>query len=144
MFYAYRGYTIEAATSRGTIKAKNMLFATHMPPVINLLSFRCTPYRSYAIAVTLDDNKYPEGLSYDLYALYHYYHTQEREKFLMAGGEDHKTGHEENTHAKCIATWNRTGRSWDCSCHGGRFSPEGKVLNGPTARDLEKIEPEDL
>ena len=304
-FLDYKGgSTIEATTSRGTIKAKNMLFATHMPPGINLLSFRCAPYRSYAIAVTLADGKYPEGLIYDLYNPYHYYRTQETggEKFLIAGGEDHKTGHEENTespflrleayvrqvfnvdktafkwssqyfepadglayigtmpggddnlfvatgfggngmtystlsaiiissmiggekspyeklfhpgrlkplagftnfikenadvvkefvtgrfsvssikevselargegqivkyegkkiglykddqgllhavnpvctHAKCIVAWNGAERSWDCPCHGGRFSPEGKVLTGPAARDLEKIELEDL
>ncbi|MBE7171791.1 MAG: FAD-dependent oxidoreductase [Williamsia sp.] len=298
------GDPVEATTSRGTIKAKKLLFATHMLPGINLLSFRCAPYRSYAIAVTLADGKYPEGLCYDLYDPYHYYRTQENggEKYLIAGGEDHKTGHEENTeapflrleayvrkffqvdktvyrwssqyfepadglayigtmptgdnkifvatgfsgngmtygtlsaivissliteekspyeklfnpgrikpvagfanfvkenadvvkefvsgrfsvssikevselargearivkyegkkiglykdeegalhavnpvctHAKCIVSWNSAEHSWDCPCHGGRFTPEGKVLTGPAARDLEKLELEDL
>ena len=44
---------------------------------------------------------YPAGLAYDMYDPYHYYRTQEidGEKYLIAGGEDHKTAHEENTQA---------------------------------------------
>ena len=295
-----KGDIIEAFTSMGTIKAKNLVYATHIPPGINLLSLRCAPYRSYAIAVKLTDNNYPDGLCYDLEDPYHYYRTQEieGEQFLIAGGEDHKTGHQENTeacflkleayvqkyysvektafkwssqyfepadglpyigkmpgeadnvlvasgfsgngmtygtlsaiilsdlliagtsryeklfspsrikpvagftnfvkenadvakefvsgwfstssieglsdlakgeakvvkyegkkiglykdeegnlhavnpvctHAKCIVSWNTAEHTWDCPCHGGRFTPEGKVLTGPPTRDLEKVE----
>jgi nitrite reductase/ring-hydroxylating ferredoxin subunit len=51
--------------------------------------------------VTLANGDYPEGLIYDMYDPYHYYRTQEidGEKFLIVGGEDHKTAHEENTEA---------------------------------------------
>jgi Rieske Fe-S protein len=63
------------------------------------LHFRCAPYRSYAMAVKLKDKNYPNGLAYDMYDPYHYYRTQEvnGEKYLVAGGEDHKTAHQENT-----------------------------------------------
>jgi Rieske Fe-S protein len=66
---------------------------------VNLLHFRCAPYRSYAIAVTLNDDAYPDGLAYDMYDPYHYYRTQiiDGKKYLIVGGEDHKTAHEENT-----------------------------------------------
>ncbi len=89
----------EARTNLGVIRARKMIFATHIPPGINLLHFRCAPYRSYAIAVKLADGKYPEHLAYDMYEPYHYYRTQEvnGQKYLIAGGEDHKTGHNENT-----------------------------------------------
>ena len=51
------------------------------------------------MAVKLKDGNYPDGLAYDMYDPYHYYRTQEvdGERFLIAGGEDHKTAHEENT-----------------------------------------------
>ncbi|MEM7594589.1 MAG: Rieske 2Fe-2S domain-containing protein, partial [Cyanobacteria bacterium P01_A01_bin.83] len=29
-------------------------------------------------------------------------------------------------------------KSWDCPCHGGRFTCEGKVIQGPPVKDLEQ------
>jgi Rieske Fe-S protein len=43
------------------------------------------------------------------------------------------------THLKCIVGWNSTEKSWDCPCHGSRFDPKGKVMNGPAIGDLEPI-----
>jgi glycine/D-amino acid oxidase-like deaminating enzyme/nitrite reductase/ring-hydroxylating ferredoxin subunit len=78
-----------------TIRAKNLIYATHIPPGINLLSLRNAPYRSYVTGLKLKDGNYPEGLVYDMQEPYHYFrtHTLEGEKYLIVGGEDHKTGH---------------------------------------------------
>lgn len=287
-------------TTRGMFKVQHVIWCTHIPPGINLLHFRCAPYRSYAMAVKLKNGNYPNGLAYDMYDPYHYYRTQDinGEKYLIVGGEDHKTAHEENTemcfmhleshvrkffdveqvvskwssqyfepsdglayighlpgnpdqvyvatgfsgngityshiaaitlrdlilngksdladlfspsrikpvagfaafvkenadvvkefvakriakeklnslaelsageakvvkyegesialykdesgaihavspvctHAKCIVAWNRAEKSWDCPCHGARYSPDGEVLTGPASRGLEKVE----
>jgi glycine/D-amino acid oxidase-like deaminating enzyme/nitrite reductase/ring-hydroxylating ferredoxin subunit len=91
---------LNVTTSNGTIKAANLIWATHIPPGINILHFRDAPYRSYAIAVRLN-GEYPDHLSYDMYDPYHYYRTQEvdGQKYFIVGGEDHKTAHEENTEA---------------------------------------------
>ena len=91
--------TLEINTSQGDVKADILIWATHIPPGVNLLHFRCAPYRSYAMAVTLKDDAYPDGLCYDVYDPYHYYRTQEVDgkKYLIAGGEDHKTAHMEHT-----------------------------------------------
>ena len=91
--------TLNAETTNGTITARYLVYATHIPPGVNLLHFRCAPWRSYAIAVKLKDGNYPDGLAYDMYDPYHYYRTQEieGEKYLIAGGEDHKTAEEKNT-----------------------------------------------
>jgi glycine/D-amino acid oxidase-like deaminating enzyme/nitrite reductase/ring-hydroxylating ferredoxin subunit len=40
------------------------------------------------------------------------------------------------THLGCIVGWNAVERSWDCPCHGGRFSPLGQVIGGPPLEDL--------
>jgi glycine/D-amino acid oxidase-like deaminating enzyme/nitrite reductase/ring-hydroxylating ferredoxin subunit len=96
------GESLQIATSaNGVIKAKNIIYATHIPPGKNLLHFKCAPYRSYVLGVKLKDNAYPHALGYDMNDPYHYYRTQfiNGEKYLIAGGEDHKTGHEENTQA---------------------------------------------
>ncbi|HEX6916131.1 MAG TPA: FAD-dependent oxidoreductase [Chitinophagaceae bacterium] len=90
---------VEVKTSLGIIRSRKLVFATHIPPGINLLHFRCAPYRSYAIAARLSDNNYPDALVYDMFDPYHYYRTAEvnGKQYLIAGGEDHKTGHNDNT-----------------------------------------------
>src|SRR5689334_19342992 len=292
------GITVE--TDNGSFRAANLIYATHIPPGVNLLHMRCEAWRSYAMSFTTRDRKYTQDLVYDMYDPYHYIRSQNinGREFMIVGGEDHKTGENENaeasflrlesyvrkhfnvdeilfkwssqyfesvdglpyighlpghpgnifvatgyggngmtyssvaaivlkkmileedspfiklfdpnrvkpiagfasflkqnvdafkkfvgkwfdrerleefadlapgearvvnyqgeklalykdergklhalcptcTHMKCLVSWNNAEQSWDCPCHGSRFSPEGKVLTGPADHDLEKVE----
>lgn len=39
-------------------------------------------------------------------------------------------------HLGCALKWNRQEHSWDCPCHGSRFSEDGKLLNNPSNEDM--------
>lgn len=39
------------------------------------------------------------------------------------------------THLGCKLKWNNYEKSWDCSCHGSRFSDNGKILDGPANKN---------
>ena len=39
-------------------------------------------------------------------------------------------------HLGCALKWNKYEHSWDCACHGSRFSENGKLLNNPANDDI--------
>ncbi len=41
-------------------------------------------------------------------------------------------------HLGCALKWNKVEHSWDCPCHGSRFSQDGKLLDNPANGDLKK------
>lgn len=43
------------------------------------------------------------------------------------------------THMGCLVRWNGAERTWDCPCHGSRFTHEGTVIGGPAEEPLERL-----
>lgn len=41
-------------------------------------------------------------------------------------------------HLGCALKWNEAERSWDCPCHGSRFTEHGRVIDNPANGDLPK------
>jgi glycine/D-amino acid oxidase-like deaminating enzyme/nitrite reductase/ring-hydroxylating ferredoxin subunit len=43
-------------------------------------------------------------------------------------------------HLWCYVEWNAAERSWDCPCHGSRYTGDGRAIQGPTVQDLRRID----
>ena len=41
-------------------------------------------------------------------------------------------------HLGCKLEWNPDEQSWDCPCHGSRYTKEGKLLDNPSVKELEE------
>lgn len=81
------------------IKAGQIIVATHSP-IKNILFFlKEAAYRSCVIACTIKKDEVPAGLYCDTGEPYHYVRTQsvdDKNDLLIIGGEDHKTGQNNN------------------------------------------------
>ena len=79
--------------------AKNIIWATHVPPGKNRFNFLLAPYRSYVLTLKLHGEPEALGQAADLYDPYHYFrsHRSDKEHYLIVGGFDHKTGDDQQT-----------------------------------------------
>lgn len=44
-------------------------------------------------------------------------------------------------HLGCALKWNAQEHSWDCPCHGSRFSKDGQLLDNPATGNLKRSTP---
>ena len=44
-------------------------------------------------------------------------------------------------HMGCALKWNARERTWDCPCHGSRFTEEGRLIDNPATGDLKRRPP---
>jgi Rieske Fe-S protein len=43
------------------------------------------------------------------------------------------------THLGCTVRWNADAGQFQCPCHGGRFAPDGRVVDGPPPQPLRRL-----
>ncbi len=43
------------------------------------------------------------------------------------------------SHMGCALKWNKYEHTWDCPCHGSRFSKNGEIINNPAIKDLSNL-----
>jgi glycine/D-amino acid oxidase-like deaminating enzyme/nitrite reductase/ring-hydroxylating ferredoxin subunit len=48
------------------------------------------------------------------------------------------------SHMGCVVQWNAEEKSFDCPCHGSRYTKDGEVINGPATTGLKQIEIRDI
>jgi glycine/D-amino acid oxidase-like deaminating enzyme/nitrite reductase/ring-hydroxylating ferredoxin subunit len=90
-------------TDRHTVTAADVLHATHTPlGVVLSLQARLGPYMSYVLSARVSQ-PVPRGLFWDTGEPYHYTRHDADGMRVIVGGEDHKTGQEEDTPARFSA-----------------------------------------
>ena len=93
-----------AHTGKHTITARAMVMATHTPKGIHPMQMLAAPYRSYVVAATLKDGRYPNGHFWNAdpdghISSTHAVHGQEIDMLMVAGGH-HKTGQARHSDAE--------------------------------------------
>jgi glycine/D-amino acid oxidase-like deaminating enzyme len=57
--------------------------------------------------------------------------------YRFAADRVFKRGNPRCTHLGCLLDWNGAEETWDCPCHGSRFTAAGEVIEGPAVRALD-------
>jgi glycine/D-amino acid oxidase-like deaminating enzyme/nitrite reductase/ring-hydroxylating ferredoxin subunit len=103
------------ATAKGdgfTVRAGAVIVATNSP-ISDFVAIHTkqAPYRTYAIAGRVPQGSVPRALYWDTPDPYHYVRLADAPEgeLLIVGGEDHKTGHENDAEERwrCLEEWAR-------------------------------------
>jgi glycine/D-amino acid oxidase-like deaminating enzyme/nitrite reductase/ring-hydroxylating ferredoxin subunit len=102
------GKPARVETQRGQVVSADAVVVATNSPITDVVSIHTKqfPYRTYAIGVTVPAGSVHPGLYWDTLDPYHYIRLQ-GDDMLIVGGEDHKTGQEENPESRFrrLARW---------------------------------------
>jgi glycine/D-amino acid oxidase-like deaminating enzyme/nitrite reductase/ring-hydroxylating ferredoxin subunit len=91
------GMPARVETQRGHVISANAVVVATNSPITDIVSIHTKqfPYRTYAIGVNVPPGSVHSGLYWDTLDPYHYIRLQ-GDDMLIVGGEDHKTGQEDD------------------------------------------------
>ncbi len=117
-----------AHTAAGnTVTADALVVATGAPFDSGVtMHLKVAAYLTYAVALEVPPGYVPPALYWD---------TVYR--------DDRGTVHEMSAacpHLGAVVQWNPGEKTWDCPCHGSRFTCTGGVQHGPAASNLKPVE----
>ncbi|MFM6928778.1 MAG: FAD-dependent oxidoreductase [Bdellovibrio sp.] len=130
------GIKAATRTQRGfTVRSKAVVIATNTP-INDLVAIHTkqAPYRTYVLSFEIAKGTIAHGLYWDTLDPYHYFRLERSDQnhdLLIIGGEDHKTGQEENPEKRFseLETWAR-----------GHFPMAGEVVNRWSGQIMESID----
>jgi glycine/D-amino acid oxidase-like deaminating enzyme/nitrite reductase/ring-hydroxylating ferredoxin subunit len=98
------GAVIVHTNNRASVQAANAVIATNSP-INNLLAIhtKMAPYRTYAMALTIERGSIEDALYWDTLDPYHYVRLESGRgatQYLIVGGADHKTGEADDAWAR--------------------------------------------
>lgn len=95
---------VNIETSGGKIISAEKVIAATNSPVTDYVKIHLkqAAYRTYVIGAVVPEGYVPEGLYWDTESPYHYIrlYNDGKDEILLVGGEDHKTGQEEDPHSR--------------------------------------------
>lgn len=98
-------------TEGGSVECEDLVIATHVPLVgesgligAAALQTKLAPYTTYALGATIPRDRFPEASYWDTADPYHYLRVDrgERKDYAIFGGEDHKTGQDDEPHDRFV------------------------------------------
>lgn len=101
---------LTVTTSAGTIRCSRGIVLASNYPLKSKMFPRLAPYRTYAIGVRVPKGSMEKALVWDTGDPYHYVRTQEEKDhdLLIVGGEDHRTGQENDGEERFKNLWKWT------------------------------------
>ena len=101
-----RGKEHVELASGAEVRADRVVLATHTPVGVDPLQTEVAPHRSYVLAFRLASGAPPPALYWDTAEPYHY--IRSHDGLVIAGGADHKTGHDDPAEAEArLERWVR-------------------------------------
>jgi nitrite reductase/ring-hydroxylating ferredoxin subunit len=85
-----------------TITADHVVFATHQPLNRILLTAKVSAQQTYVLGARVAADAFPQALAWDTADPYHYWRQapEGESALLLVGGEDHRTGEDDDTAAR--------------------------------------------